>query len=91
MGCKRVFAPLYPTFKKDWTSFAIGTVEVFLKIHFIAETLIFSLTYEGLSNEGQVPSQCIPLYSLLLACGSPTVNYFRYSRFQVTGGSIRGL
>ena len=78
-----MFTVLYATFKKDWTSFAIGTVEVFLKIHFIDVTLIFSLTYEGLSDQGQVPSQCIPLYSLLLACGSPTVNYFRYSRFQV--------
>ena len=44
--------------------------------------LLFSVEMEGLVDpenklDHGVPHQCIPLYSLLIALGSPTINYFR--------------
>ena len=41
-------------------------------------SLYFSLSTQGLDGKhGTHPNQCIPLYSMLLACGNPTVNFFR--------------
>ena len=44
--------------------------------------MLFSVEMEGLVDpenklDHGVPHQCIPLYSLLIALGSPTINYFR--------------
>ena len=39
----------------------------------------FSLETEGLNKDGPLPLQCFPLYSILVAIGSPTVHYFRYN------------
>jgi hypothetical protein len=36
-----------------------------------------SLTSNSLSQDADWNLQCLPLYSILLALGNPTVNYFR--------------
>ncbi len=42
------------------------------------KTFLFSIGNNSLTPEREGPGlQCLPLYSILLAMGNPTVNYFR--------------
>jgi hypothetical protein len=38
---------------------------------------MYSLSAASLGGATGVKFQCLPLYSLLLALGNPTINYFR--------------
>jgi hypothetical protein len=39
---------------------------------------VCSISLNALLPRKENPFQCLPLYSILLALGNPTVNYFRH-------------